>query len=85
MKGVVRYGLCRTRQLLKEARNAAGRTDLAAVHRRAVIRPSGVPSQNVKRLEIGLSLIQFEWTQCQSASDPRMFIDTMDNMFRTIR
>jgi predicted nuclease of predicted toxin-antitoxin system len=41
--------------------------------------------KHVKRLEIGLSLIQFEWTQCQSASDPRMFIDIMDNMFRTIR
>jgi predicted nuclease of predicted toxin-antitoxin system len=41
--------------------------------------------KHVKRLEIGLSLIEFEWGLCQSVSDARMFIDVMDNAFRTIR
>jgi predicted nuclease of predicted toxin-antitoxin system len=42
-------------------------------------------TKHVERLKVGLSLIQFEWTLCQAANDKRMFIDVMDNLFRTIR
>jgi predicted nuclease of predicted toxin-antitoxin system len=36
------------------------------------------------RLEAGLSLIEAEWGLCQAA-DGRMFIEILDNAFKTIR
>ena len=38
-----------------------------------------------KRLSLGLSLIELEWSICQSSSDKRMFIHIGRNSMRTTR
>jgi hypothetical protein len=42
-------------------------------------------TKHVARLALGWSLIEHEWNVAQAAADQRLFIEIMDNGFKTIR
>lgn len=43
------------------------------------------PSQAANRISACMSLIEHEWTYCQSGSDRRLFMDISDGVIRIIR